>query len=46
LIETPVQFSESDCSGVNRKTLEDYYDSLNELLKRYSQKHLKIEKIE
>lgn len=42
LIETPVKFSESNSNGINKKNLEDYYNSLNELLKGYSNKHDKM----
>ncbi len=43
LIEMPNQYSASDDDGVNKKNLKEYYDSLNELLERYSKEQLNIE---
>ena len=43
LIETPIKFSESNSDNINRNNLEDYYDSLNELLGSYSNEHLKMD---
>ena len=41
LKETPVNISENSGHVINRNSLEDYYDSLNELLKKYSDEHQK-----
>lgn len=46
LIETPVKFSESNSNGINNNNLEDYYNTLNELLKSYSNEHLKMDILE
>ncbi len=39
LIEIPVKFIDTDKNGINSNSLEDYNDSLNELLIRFSQAH-------
>ncbi len=45
LIEIPVKFSRSTSNGVNTNNLEEYYNSLVELLRNYSNQHLSIDSI-
>lgn len=45
LIEMPLRLLVVNNNKINKNNLEDYYDSLNELLNSYSNEHLKMDNL-